>query len=49
MRRLQADRYEGVICVEFVTRQELLEAGWDFVRETGRLKQILEDALAAGR
>jgi sugar phosphate isomerase/epimerase len=49
MRRLEADGYQGVICVEFVTKQELLDAGWDFVRETARLKQILEDALAGTR
>ena len=45
MRKLEADRYDGVICVEFVTQQELLDAGWDFRRETARLKQILEEAL----
>ena len=46
-RKLKADNYDGVVCVEFVTRQELLDAGWDFRRETARLKQILDEALAA--
>jgi len=49
MRKLEADGYQGVICVEFVTKQELLDAGWDFAHETGRLKQILEEALAETR
>ncbi|MCC7265204.1 MAG: sugar phosphate isomerase/epimerase [Candidatus Latescibacteria bacterium] len=46
VRKLKADQYEGVICVEFVTNQKLLDAGWDFRRETARLKQLLETALA---
>ena len=46
IRKLQADGYDGVICVEFVTQQELLDAGWDLQRETARLKQILEEALS---
>ncbi|MEW6749465.1 MAG: sugar phosphate isomerase/epimerase [Candidatus Latescibacterota bacterium] len=45
--KLKADRYDGVVCVEFVTAQPLLDAGWDFQRETARLKEILEGALAA--
>lgn len=47
IRKLDADAYDGVICVEFVTTQELLDTGWDFRRETARLKQILDEALAA--
>jgi sugar phosphate isomerase/epimerase len=47
IRRLRADGYDGVVCVEFVTHQQLLDAGWDFQRETARLKEILEAALAA--
>lgn len=46
MRKLDADDYEGVVCVEFVTQEPLLEAGWDFKTETARLKQILDEALA---
>ena len=47
LRRLHADGYDGDVCVEFVTKQELLDAGWDFRRETARLKQILDTALEA--
>jgi len=46
VRNLKEASYDGAICVEFVTKQELLDAGWDFKRETARLKEILEDALA---
>lgn len=46
VRQLEAEDYDGVICVEFVTNEDLLEAGWDFKRETARLKQILDEALA---
>ena len=45
VRTLKAENYEGVVCVEFVTRQELIDQGWDFKVETGRLKEILEEAL----
>ena len=47
VRKLKADGYVGVVCVEFVTNQNLLDAGWDFSRETARLKEILDQALAA--
>ncbi|MFA6111090.1 MAG: sugar phosphate isomerase/epimerase [Candidatus Latescibacterota bacterium] len=47
VRRLRRDGYQGVICVEFVTSQAVLDAGWDVRRETARLKEILEEALAA--
>ena len=47
IRKLKADGYDGVVCVEFVTNRDLLDAGWDFKRETARLKQILDEALAA--
>ncbi len=47
IRKLVQDNYAGAICVEFVTGQDLLDAGWDFKRETARLKEILEEALAA--
>ncbi len=46
VRRLDDDAYDGVICVEFVTQEPLLEAGWDFKVETARLKQILDETLA---
>ncbi len=46
VRKLKEANYDGAICVEFVTKQELLDEGWDFRRETARLKEILEDALA---
>ncbi len=46
MRKLEADDFDGMICVEFVTVQDLVDGGWDFKRETARLKQILEEALA---
>jgi sugar phosphate isomerase/epimerase len=45
IRKLKADDYQGVVCVEFVTSQELLDQGWDFKKETLRLKAILEKAL----
>ena len=47
IRKLKADEYDGVVCVEFVASQEVLDAGWDMKRETARLKEILDDALAA--
>lgn len=47
LRKLRADGYDGVVCVEFVTSQAVLDAGWDMRRETARLKQVLEDGLAA--
>ncbi len=47
IRKLQADRFDGTVCVEFVTNQAVIDAGWDMEHETARLKQILEDALAA--
>jgi len=46
IKKLDADAYDGVICVEFVTQEPLLAAGWDFKTETARLKQILDNALA---
>ena len=46
VRKLKAEDFDGMICVEFVTSQPLLDAGWDFKRETARLKQILDEALA---
>ncbi len=45
VRRLRDDGYDGTICVEFVSSQAVLDAGWDVRRETARLKEILEDAL----
>lgn len=47
VRKLRDDAYQGVICVEFVTNQAVLDAGWDVRRETARLKEVLEAALAA--
>ena len=47
MRKLQADDYDGVICVEFVTNPAVVEAGWNVEHETGKLKRMLEDGLAA--
>jgi len=48
IRKLKADGYDGVVCVEFVTSDQVLEAGWDMKRETARLKEILDQALAEG-
>ncbi|MAE63036.1 MAG: hypothetical protein CMJ18_02085 [Phycisphaeraceae bacterium] len=45
VRKLEADRYDGVFCVEYVTSQAVLDAGWDVIEETAKLKGILEDAL----
>lgn len=45
VRRLQADAYDGVMSVEFVTTEDILNAGWDMQHETARLKQILHEAL----
>ena len=47
IRKMVADGYDGTICVEFVTNQDLLDAGWDMKGETARLKEILDEALAA--
>ena len=46
IRKLKADQYDGVVCVEFVTNQEVLAADWDMRGETARLKEILDAALA---
>lgn len=42
-----ADGFDGVISVEFVSAPEVLEKGWDLRAESARLKEILEEALAA--
>ena len=47
IRKLKADNYDGIVCVEFVTTQDILDADWDVKHETARLKQILDEALAA--
>lgn len=48
VRKLEADRYDGVLCVEFVTNQAVVDAGWNMIEETAKLKKILEDALRHG-
>jgi sugar phosphate isomerase/epimerase len=45
VRKLKADRYDGVFCVEFVTNKAILDAGWNMKKETAKLKQVLETAL----
>lgn len=45
LRKLREDGYDGVVCVEFVTSQAVLAAGWDMKWETARLKQALEEGL----
>jgi sugar phosphate isomerase/epimerase len=45
IRKLKSENYDGVVCVEFVTEQALLDQGWDVKKETLRLKAILEEAL----
>lgn len=47
VRKLKEEDYDGVICIEFVESQEVLDAGWDLKVETARLKQVVEEALAA--
>jgi sugar phosphate isomerase/epimerase len=49
LRKLQQDGYDGVVSVEFVTTQDLIDAAWNMQTETARLKQILEETLASLR
>ncbi|MDP6154002.1 MAG: sugar phosphate isomerase/epimerase [Phycisphaeraceae bacterium] len=43
---LKAGGFDGVICTEFMSRSEQLEAGWDFQKETARLRDVLVEALS---
>ena len=47
MRKLKEDNYDGVVTIEFVAAPDVIEAGWDMKEETGKMKQVIEDALAA--
>lgn len=46
MRKLNEDQYEGVVTVEFVAAPDVIEAGWDMREETGKMKKVIDDALA---
>lgn len=46
MRKLKTDDYNGVVTVEFVAAPDVIEAGWDMKVETGKMKKVIEDALA---
>ena len=45
-RKLLSDGYDGVVTVEFVAAPDVIEAGWDMAVETGKMKQVIDDALA---
>jgi len=47
MGKLQADGYDGVVTVEFVAAPDVIEAGWDMVEETAKMKRVIEAALTA--
>ena len=44
-KKLKADKFDGVVSVEFVSSPEVLEKGWDLKVESARLKEILDEAL----
>ena len=44
--KMHADNYDGIISVEFVSAPDVIEAGWDIRKESARLKEILDDAVA---
>ena len=44
--KLKTDGYDGVVTVEFVAAPDVIEAGWDMVVETAKMKRVVEDALA---
>ena len=46
-RKMKADGYDGVVTVEFVAAPDVIEAGWDMQEETGKMKAVMERALAA--
>ena len=45
MHKLKADKFDGVVSVEFVSSPEVLEKGWDLKVESARLKEILDESL----
>ena len=47
VRKMKDDSFDGVFSVEFVSSPEVLEKGWDLKAESARLKEILDDAVAA--
>ena len=47
MSKLHADQYDGVVTIEFVAAPDVIEAGWDMQEETGKMKKVIDDALAA--
>ena len=47
VRKMKQDGFDGAISVEFVSAPEVLEKGWDLRAESARMKEILEEALAA--
>ena len=47
VRKMKQDNFDGVISVEFVSSPEVLEKGWDLKNESARLKEILDEAIAA--
>ena len=46
MNKLKADGYDGVVTVEYVAAPDVIEAGWDMAEETGKLKKVIDEALA---
>ena len=46
VRKMHDDGFDGIISVEFVSAPEVIEAGWDIRKESARLKEILDSAVA---
>ena len=49
VQKMHDDGFDGFISVEFVSAPEVIEAGWDIRKESARLKEILDDAVAAAQ
>ena len=47
IRKLKADGFDGAICVEYAASKGDVEAGWDFEQVTSRMKEIVEQTVAA--
>jgi sugar phosphate isomerase/epimerase len=47
IRKMKQDGFDGIISIEFVSAPEVLEKGWDLREESARLKEIVDEAIAA--
>ena len=48
IQKMHDDGFDGFISVEFVSAPEVIEAGWNIRKESARLKEILDEAVAVG-